>query len=79
VLEVTSIKRQLPVVQAFLQTDEHQMYLEDVEVCMHTVIHHVVHVLCIIGCVCSHMFVMVVVVGMCLSREHSQLKNALEE
>jgi len=78
-LKVTPTERQLLVVQAFLQTDEYQTYLEDEEVCMRTVIHHVVHVLCIIWWICSDMFVMVVGVGMCLSRDHSQLKNALGE
>ena len=33
VLEVTPTERQLPVVQAFLETDAYQTYLEDAEVC----------------------------------------------
>jgi len=44
VLQVTPIERQLPVVQAFLETDEYQTYLEDAEVCMRIVPHNVVHV-----------------------------------
>ena len=67
------------MVQLFLQKNEYQTYLEDAEVCMRTVIHHVVHVSSIIVCAWSDMYVMVMVFGVCLSREHSQLKNALVE
>ena len=44
VLDVTPIERQLPVVQAFLQTEEYQTYLEDAEVCVATITRNVVNV-----------------------------------
>jgi len=43
VLDVTPTERQLPVVQAFLQTEEYQTFVEDVEVCVATVTHNVVN------------------------------------
>jgi len=75
VLQVTPTERQLPVVQAFLETDEYQTYLEDAEVCMRIVSHNVVHVRGVKHCVWNNMFVAVVVVDMCLSRERCLLKN----
>ena len=36
VLEVTPTERELPVVQAFLESDEYEMYLEDARVCVGT-------------------------------------------
>jgi len=36
VLEVTSAERELPVVQAFLESDEYEMYLKDAQVCVGT-------------------------------------------
>ena len=44
VLDVTPTERQLPVVQAFLQTEECQMFVEDAEVCVATVTYNVVNV-----------------------------------
>ena len=39
------------------------MYREDAQVCMPSILHVVVHVMCIIACVCNHMFMMIVIVG----------------
>ena len=36
VLEVRPTERELPVVQAFLRSDEYKMYLEDAQVCVRT-------------------------------------------
>jgi len=36
VLEVTPTERELPVVQAFFESDEYKMYLKDTQVCVRT-------------------------------------------
>ena len=44
VLDVTPTEKQLPVLQAFLHTEEYQIYVEDAEVCVATVTYNVVNV-----------------------------------
>ena len=55
-LEVRSTERVLPVVQAFMETEEYQTYVEDAEVSMRIVAHNVVQVRRIKQCVWNNMF-----------------------
>jgi len=64
VLQVTPTERELPVVQAFLETDEYQTYVEDAEVCMRIVPHNVVQVRGVKHCVWNNMFFFVVAVDL---------------
>jgi len=54
VLEVRSTERVLPVVQAFMETEEYQTYVEDAEVSMRIVPHDVswVRYMCVDPCLC---------------------------
>ena len=79
VLQVTPTERELPVVQAFLETEEYQTYVEDAEVCMQIIPHNVVQVRSIKQCVWNNMFFSIVGVDLCLSRECHLLNNDLGE
>jgi len=67
VLQVTPTERELPVVQAFLETEEYQTYVEDAKVCMRITSHNVIQVRGFKECVWNNMFFSVVGVDLCLS------------
>jgi len=80
-LEVTPTERELPIVRAFLDSDEYKSYLGDAQVCVQTVRTFGVHVKGVhynvnFGC---NVYKHDNMVNMCVSREPYLLKNDYDE